>query len=304
MTGRSPGARDGLAGRLATMLAFVLLLAACADPAASQRPTDPRAILVGAVRATAALPTARIHAEMGLAMGPQGGIGEGRMTVVLDADIDLVNRHVAVRTALRGMAGFGGGDNFATEAIVTRAATFTRTAGQPRWQKVPTMPGPAGPTNEQIAQVVEQLVLDPAVRLELAEATPCSLGTCDHVIARVDGQRFMAAMAPILGMPPEMVGLEPVPDFDFDLRVDQATSLLSEMRYTMTLQGASSDMVLTITNPGVPLQIVAPPPALVDDLGEGFGGFGGGGQVTTILEEVGGELETPWPDDPVPSSVP
>lgn len=307
MTGRSSGARDIRAGGLVVALAFALLLAGCTDPGASQRPTDPRAILVGAVRATAALPTVRVRAEMAVAMGLQGGMGDGRMTAVLDADIDLVNRQLAARMTVRGPAGFGGGGDFVTETVVTRAATFTRMAGEPRWQKMPAMPGQAGPTNEQIARMIEQLVADPEVRLELAETTACSLGTCDHVVARVGGGRLIAAMAPVLGMPQEMAGLGPIPDFDFDVRVDQATSLLSEIRYAMTMQGTKTELVLTISNPGAPLQIVAPPAALVDDPGEGFGGFGGfggGGEVTTILEEVGSELETPWPDDPEPSFEP
>lgn len=295
MTGRSTGARASRAGRLATMLAFSLLLAACGDPAASPRPTDPRDILVGAVRATAGLPSARIHVEMVMTMGPALDIGDGRMTAALDADVDLITRQLAARMTWNGPGGLGAGGGQVTEAVITRAATFTRDAGEPRWQKMPTMPGPAGPTNEEIARMIEQLVLNPAVRLELVEATPCSLGTCDHVVARVGGKEFFRAMAPLLGAPGGMADVGPVPDLEFDIRVDQATSLLSELRCAMTLQGSRTEFFLTISNPGVPIQIVVPPPAIVDDLGGGFGGFGAGGEAP-ILEEVGSAIESPWPD--------
>ena len=65
----------------------------------------------------------------------------------------------------------------------------------------------------------------------------------------------------------------------------------------------ATSIAVSVSNPGVPVQIVAPPPALVDD---GLGGGFGGGQVTTILETVGPEVgggqgsEPPEPE-PVPS---
>jgi hypothetical protein len=70
------------------------------------------------------------------------------------------------------------------------------------------------------------------------------------------------------------------------------------------MQGTATGLYLSITNPGQTLQIAPPPPALTDDMGVGgFGGAFGGGQVTTILETVGGEI-SPEPGFPTESDAP
>lgn len=304
MTGRLIVRSPRLDGRLAVILAAAILAGACGDPAGPARPTDPRAIVSDAVRATALLPSARVHAEMRISMGPGlgAGAGNGEMTMLVDADIDLVNRQLTGRSTWRAPAAFGGGGDQVSEMIVTRAATFTREANG-RWMKIPVEPGAAGPTNEQIVRAIETLVADPTVRLELVEPVACSLGTCDHVLVHVGGARLLDVLGPMLGMPRDFDGDQAIPDLELDVRVDQGTSLLSEIRYAMTIQGTSTQLLLAISNPGVPVQIVPPPPALTDDWGENFGGFGGFG-TTTILEEVGAELESPWPDWPEPSFEP
>src|SRR3954471_21718388 len=68
-------ARAFLRGAWPALIAAGLLAAGCAGPGAgTPRPTDPHAILAAAVRATAALPSARFHAEITSSMGaPAGG---------------------------------------------------------------------------------------------------------------------------------------------------------------------------------------------------------------------------------------
>ena len=86
-----------------------------------------------------------------------------------------------------------------------------------------------------------------------------------------------------------------VPDIDLDLRIDQASSVIAEVRTVIAVQGSSTELLLALSNPGAPVQITAPPPGLVDDMGLG------GGQVTTILETVGPEIATPTPIGPAES---
>ena len=95
-----------------------------------------------------------------------------------------------------------------------------------------------------------------------------------------------------------------MPDLDVDVRVDQATSLISEVRIVASSGGQTVQYLIGLSNPGVPVVIVAPAPALVDDQGLGAGGGLGGGQVTRILDEVGSEIspemDVPIESDPAP----
>ena len=51
-----------------TAVTFVALLAACGPAAAPPRPTDPHVIVSDAVKATAAVPSLRLHLEMATTM--------------------------------------------------------------------------------------------------------------------------------------------------------------------------------------------------------------------------------------------
>jgi hypothetical protein len=117
------------------------------------------------------------------------------------------------------------------------------------------------------------------------------------VVVHVPGPAFLAALAPLLGQPGAAATM---PDIDFDVRVDQATSFISEVRIAASSGGQTVQYLISLTNPGVPVVIVAPAPALVDDHGLGAGGGFGGGQVRTILEKVGSEI-SPEPDVPIES---
>jgi hypothetical protein len=80
-----------------------------------------------------------------------------------------------------------------------------------------------------------------------------------------------------------------IPAVDLDVRVDQATSVASEVRFEVSLLGSSTSVLLAISNPGEPFQIVPPAPALVDDAP-------GAGAV--IIGTEGSRVETPVPDVP------
>jgi len=212
----------------------------------------------------------------------------------------------------QGLGGNGGngGNAFAQQVdmIVTTTATFTRDSQTGRWQKIPAGAGggfAGGPTNVQVATMIANLLSNPAITYELLEASPCTLGTCDHVLAHIDGQTLAAALGPLLGVPMDAASAQMIPSFDVDVMVDQATSVVSELRTQISMQGSSERILITLSNPGQPVQIAPPPPALVDDIGVNFGGNGGqtiGPAESTILEEVGNDLESDEPGFPEPSA--
>jgi hypothetical protein len=274
------------------------------DSGASQRPTDPREILANGIRATASLSTLRLHAEFGTDMGRAGGqLGNGKMSVAFDADLDLAGRQLAGRTSVQIPAGLGGGPlgNQVTELIVTRDTSFQRQAQAPagggRWVKTAGGLG-GGPTNAAIATAFLQLLADPANLVELRGSAACSLGTCDDIAVRVDGGAMGRTLMPVLGPPGA-----PVPTFDGEVLVDQATGVISEVRFAFATDGMQQTFLIQVSNPGAAVVIAPPPPDQVDDVDINFGSVGG-----QILETVGSPIppESPPPEflTPEPSSQP
>ena len=286
------------------LLSVGALAAACGPGSGPPRPTDPRQILVQAITATAALPTLRLHAEVSANFGGAGGMANVPMRMALDADVDLATRQLAGRATTQvpqNLGGVGGaGGQQVSDTIVTTTATFSRNGQSGRWSKIPSGMGggiSGGPTNAQIATMLTNLLSNPAIGLELREASACSLGTCDHVLAHIDGQTLGAAIGPLLGMPLDATGAS-IPSFDIDVLVDQSTSVISELRTQIAIAGTTEQIFLSVSNPGQPVQIVPPPPALTDDFGANFGGGSSGGfgpAPSPILEQVGSELPTTMP---------
>jgi len=281
-------------GAAVGLIAVGLIAAACSGPGAgTPRPTDPHVILAAAVRATAALPSARFHAEISSSMGAPaggGGFGPSKANITFDADVDLATRQL---TGREQMAIQQNAPNAipvpaqaqGVEVIVASTSTFIRQAGQARWSKV----GGGitfAPTNAEAGQLLLNLLADPSVTVDKADEVSCTLGTCDHLIVHLPGDAVGNVLGILSGMPANgAAGF--VPDIDLDLRIDQASSVIAEVRTVIAVQGSSTELLLALSNPGAPVQITAPPPGLVDDMGLG------GGQVTTILETVGSEIESP-----------
>lgn len=283
----------------ALLLASAVALAACGGGGSgTPRPTDPRQILTNAIAATAALPTLRLHAEIAASMGAALGQGNAVMKAAIDADVDLATRQLAARTTTQTPAnpgGNGAAQQQVSDIIVTQAATFNRNSQTGRWSKIPVGIGgglSGGPTNAQIAQMITNLLSNPSITYELKDAAPCTLGTCDHVIAHIDGPSLAAALGGLLGVPLDAATGTSIPNFDVDVLVDQATSVISELRTAISMAGSSEQILVTLSNPGQPVQIAPPPPALTDDLGANFGGGGNGG---------GSDFATAMPIQPEPS---
>jgi hypothetical protein len=276
-----------------------MAIAAACTPAASTRPTDPHLVVTDAVRATAALTSLRLHMEMvttrdGSAFGEPGTSTD---STTLDADVDLAGRQLAGRattqTSRPAGQGVPGGPQTA-DVIVTNAATFIRQGGDARWTKVGNAGIPAEPTNVALAAALVGLLDDPRVTYDRADPVECTLGRCDHVIVHVDGAAAIAALSLLVGAPADASAT--FPDVDVDVRVSQATSVISELRLSFAVVGQSAQVLITLASPGDPVQIVAPAPALVDD---NLGGVPGGGGIqpapTAPPVPVPAEPESPAP---------
>ncbi len=288
-------------GRVGASIAIVALLAACGPATAPPRPTDPHLIVAEAVKATAAIPSLRLHLQLassadGAAFGQTGTF---QTTVAMDADVDLAGRQLAGRATSQfsatGMDLPGPAGPQTSDVIATDVAVFTRQGGAARWTKVGSSGLQTGPTNAAIASAIVGLLDDPRVTYDQADPAPCTLGTCDHVIVHLPAAALVAALSTLMSVPVDAIGAAGIPNLDLDVRVGQTSSVISEVRLSMTVGGQTVELLLTISNPGDPVQIVAPAPGLVDDT---TGGFNGG----TILETVGDEAQTPSPAEPIPSS--
>ena len=260
-------------GAGALLLAGSLAAAACTTGSGSPRPTDPRQILVSAIGVTAALPTVRLHGELIADMGPAAGVARARVTGSADAAVDLVGRQLTMHATTSMPTGANNVQAApqVSDIILTRTAVFNRDAQTGRWRKNATSGFAGGPTNAQLATMLANLMSNPAITFELGEAGPCSLGTCDHVVAHIDGATLAPALGPLLGVPLDSASSQSIPSFDVDVRVDQATSVISEVRTTISSGGATEQLFLSVSDPGGPIQIAPPPPALVDDFTNNFG---------------------------------
>ena len=261
--------------------ACLVLTTGCTSNASGPLLTDPHEIVLKAIRSTAALSYVRVHAEIGVSMVAFGGPGAaGDLRIGMDADVDLAHRQLAGRMTTQGSAGFGagaGGQPAQVQEFISLAnASYQRSGGTGRWTKFSTggIGALAGPSNAQIAAMVEAFASDPGVKLDLGEAASCSLGTCYHLTATVDGNAAFKALMTAFGAPADANAGLALPPIALDLLVDQATGVLSQVQFQTSVQGASVQLAAVFSNPDLVVQIVAPPAALVDDLtvGPGFGG--------------------------------
>jgi hypothetical protein len=282
---------------------LVIALAACSSaPGGSQRPTDPHELTTAAIRATAALSTARLHVELTSSSQMQDPNNaqpqQMRTTMTLDADVDVANRLLAGRESMtmNAPAGFGapmGPQN--VDLIVTATDSFIRMNGQAKWMKTGgALSG--GPTNSAIATALVGVLDNPDVTYERLDAIECSLGTCDHVVIHVPGRVLVGALALLSGQPMGADVGAAMPDIDVDARIDQASVLISELRFEVVTGPSRSSVLLSLSNAGQPIQIVAPAPGLVDDNTGGFGGVVG---PEPSFEEA--TLEPVFPDDSPPA---
>jgi len=268
--------RSALAAAAAVAAGIVLVVGGCTSTPPVRILTDPHEILVTAIRTTASLSYIRLHADF--KVRPVNVAGDRpNVQMSIDVDIDVTRRQRVGRVVSQAGGGPGGQapeQPNVQEFITLVDASYSRTGGFGRWTKVTNDPNrrPEGPTSAGFA-AIESLLAKPGVTLELREAASCSLGTCYHVIATVDDELALQAIGSAIGQPTG--GNQSLPPFAFDLLIDQATGLLSEVRFEVVADGTSNQLVAVFSNPNLVFQIGAPPPELVDVEGAGNdGGFG------------------------------
>ena len=287
-------------GTVGLVLLTLLAAVGCQSASNGGQPllTDPAEVVMAGVRSTAALHAvhARFDISAQMAGGQQLGGPQQQFSsrVAMDLDIDLDTRSLAGRSVMAGM----GGPDQTSDVILVGGQQFSRNAPDTRWTQFslgPTMPFP---TNEQLVESISAVIENGGAQLSLTEPEACGEATCYHAVADIDPTATWQLMAPVVmggpasGPPPAGAGIPPV---TLHLLIDQSTRALIAVRTTVSMQGSVTTLDVTLSNHDVPIQIVAPPPALVDQMNNGFGGGG-------VITNVGGAVPVPTPA-PVPAAV-
>jgi len=258
----------------AAAVAIMLVTLACQPASEGGQPimTDPGEIVMAGVNSTAALHA--VHARFEVSFGAGGGQQMGAQSIA-DVDIDLDTRNFATRSVSSGQ----GGPDQVSDVINIGGRQFTRTPPDTRWMAFPNPGGqPAFPTNDEVVAAIASTVDSAHAVLQLADSEPCGEATCYHVIAELDAEATWQLLgALIMGgaanePPPAGFNLPPI---TLHVLVDQASRALVAVNTAISMQGMSITIAVSLTNHDVPVQIVAPPPALVDQLdANSIGGAG------------------------------
>lgn len=262
------------------LLAAATLLAATAcQPATSgglPLLTAPGDIVMAGVESTAALHSvhARLDMKIKVAGGPDMGGQQFESRSLVDVDLDLETRALAARTL---NAGEGAPDQ-TTEVIVVNGRQFTRTLPATRWMQFPNFGAQQPfPSNEELVTAISSIVKGPGPVFELADSVSCGEATCYHVIVQLDAASAWQLFAPVVmggaanGPPPE--GFE-IPPVTLHVYVDQPTRKLIAVSTVISFMGTGVSLDVGLSNHDVPVQIVPPPAAQVDQLDANFGGGG------------------------------
>lgn len=256
-----------------TAAVAIMLAAAACQPASTGQPilTDPGEIVMAGVDSTAALHT--VHARFDVSFGAIRAQQMGGQSIA-DVDIDLDTRDFATRSVSSGQ----GGPDQVSEMISVGGQQFTRTPPGPRWTTFPNMGGGQGafPSNAEVVALIASTVASAHAVLHLADPEPCGEATCYHVIAELDAEATWQLLGPLVtggaANEPPPAGFN-MPPITLHILVDQASRALVAVNTAISLQGMSVTLAVSLTNHDVPVQIVAPPPALVDNVNlEGGGG--------------------------------
>jgi hypothetical protein len=258
----------------AAVVATMLAALACQPTSNASQPilTDPGEIVMAGVNSTAALHT--VHARFDVNVGVVGGQPIGAQSIA-DVDIDLDTRNFATRSVSAGQ----GGPDQVSEMINVGGQQFMRTPPDTRWTTFPNMGGVQQPfpSNAEVVAAIASTVESAHAVLQLADAEPCGEATCYHVIAELDAEATWQLLGPLMmggaANEPPPAGFN-MPPITLHVLVDQASRALVAVNTAISLQGMSITLAVSLTNHDVPVQIVAPPPALVDNMNlEGGGGF-------------------------------
>jgi hypothetical protein len=263
-------ARSRRSPALAGLFVIVVAGAVACDSGTSALPllTDPAEIVMAAVRSTAALRGVHARVEVSFQDGQALGGPAPAGISTFELDLDMATRDYAGRTINAG----GGGIGETSEIIHVGGQQFNRSGPNARWTQFPDFGGVPFPTNDDLVATIGTAIGGGGAQLRLADPESCGDATCYHVIAELDKAATWRLIAPLTGgraggpPPPDF----PVPALTIDLLVHQATRALIQARTTVTTQGTSIDLAVTLSNHDVEVVIVPPPPAMVDNVGVGI----------------------------------
>jgi hypothetical protein len=275
---------------LLPLLLVVAGIAAACEPTAAALPrlTDVDEILEETLRTTAELKYVHARVEVEAALGQ--GIGDG--SYVVDADIDLGRRELHAEAAT-DVAVMG---TQRMRVLIVGSDMYVRVSDTERWQRQPIEPGTdpraAIPPNPAIAAAIQTILEDPSVRAELRGMEACGSGECYHVVATIAPELIGRMInGEFLGAPPGQTAgpVDPaIPEVPLDILIDERTRRLVSVSSVVSVQGATADVEITLSNHDVELRIVPPPPGEVD---ESVSNEGGGFTEEQILDSVGEEIE-------------
>jgi hypothetical protein len=257
----------------AVAIAALVVAVAC-EPAAPALPllTDPTEVVMAGIRSTAALHAVHARFDIGFTM-PGGGGGTDGQTIEIDADLDTRS------FAGRGVSSSANGADSLSEFIAVGGWQFSRNPPDERWTSFQNaQAGVPFPSNDEIVATISALVDGDGVAIRLADPDACGDSTCYHAIVDLDGDATWELLAPVLvgapgnGPPPDGIVIPPL---TIDLYIDQASRALIAANTAFTIQGTALRLSIVLSNHDVPVQIVAPPPALIDrlDMNNVGGGF-------------------------------
>jgi hypothetical protein len=304
--------------RVALFVAIALAAAvAGCGPATGEELSDPRDILARTIRATAQLRTVDLRLEFrtrdgGLAL--PAGPGNGG---TLEAQIDLVATELSGRVTDAAGAEQG-------RFILVDGSLFTSTPAG-RWTQnvipggdVPNpalfflargggLPGGGGP---DYFAILSQAVAEPGLDVRLAANEDCRPGRCYRTLITIPPAQVWPLGIQLLGldaMPgfqPEAPDLADVPAIALSVLTDARTLRLEDLALSVSMDGSTVDLLLSLRNHDAGLQI-APPPADLVDPGFDFGGVGGGdgGFGPPIAPMPAPAEPVPVPVEPAPSPV-
>jgi hypothetical protein len=277
-------------------IALAVLAATACQPSANGQPllTDPAEIVMAGARSTAALHTVHLRMDMTFRSDPNLGLGGGmqmggQMSEEVDADLDTRNFAARTVTAIQGMPAT------TSDMILVGGQQFSRSAADGRWMQFPQFGAPmAFPTNDQLVEALSSVIEGGGVDLELGEQQSCGEVTCYHVVATVDPAVEWQLLAPLTGGGGAAPAGFNLPPLTLHLLIDQPTRHLAGGNTDFSFMGVSASVTFTLTNPDAEIVIAAPPPALVDQMGNGFGGG--------VVVHVGdGVAPVPMPAESIPA---
>jgi len=263
---------------LRRLAALALLATVAACQAGPQAPllTDGREVVTRAMTATSALRT--VHARIDYAAWNPDQDRAGRapdMSAFAEVDVDL---------AVPGVQGIAGvADGGRQSFILVGGAAFLMNSETGRWSRSPMggMDGirpllPGGAALADVPAILAGALADPTTTQELQGVVDCATGRCYHVLVSVSPDRVLTAVI-------DLVDLDQQPGFDehelrrsgfvpalaVDIAVDTASHRLVDASVSLSLQGYPVTVRMQLSRFDEQVSIQPPPPALVDQFGQG-----------------------------------